>query len=360
VFLLVGENPDGEVCPVPDDPKPTENKQASKEPAETEEILEQLRKSGESVLASQPTPPEASKAVPKVPTTKISLSPTEELTAHPPKPGFVRYYWTCLKHFGSRVWETKGAELVSGIVLAFAAFGASLLFSEEGADRAFEIALVSLAGWLAVFALGHLIRTPWLVHRDMEAATKIHRGFGILGVVVVGLMAAGFVAGGLQVHSMLEPRIVFPSIKFPSADLGAKDAQIKQLTQQLAAKPRTITVGGPPVPQTRQCWLSNHFGMPNSTIKGAVTATAAILHCNTKTDAPFRVAVEFDKDFIPGAMTLPDVGIVMGIGQEKQGNVYVGQVGSPALLSEQLIVVTVYGTTDQYPRALRASVEALK
>jgi hypothetical protein len=153
---------------VPDDPKPTENKQASKEPAETEAILEQLRKSGESVLASQPTPPEASKAVPKVPTTKISLSPTEELTAHPPKPGFVRYYWTCLKHFGSRAWETKGAELVSGIVLAFAAFGASLLFSEEGADRAFEIALVSLAGWLAVFALGHLIRTPWLVHRDIR------------------------------------------------------------------------------------------------------------------------------------------------------------------------------------------------
>ena len=100
--------------------------------------------------------------------------------------------------------------------------------------------------------------------------------------------------------------------------------------------------------------------MPNSTIKGAVTATAAIIHCNYKIDVPFAVQVEFDRDFIPAVMVLPDAGIVMGGGEGKRGKVYVGQVNSPPLLADQLVIVTVYGETDQYPPALRGAVETLK
>ena len=40
--------------------------------------------------------------------------------------------------------------------------------------------------------------------------------------------------------------------------------------------------------------------------------------------------------------------------------IYVGQVNSPPLLSDQLVIVTVYGETDQYPRALRGAVKTLK
>jgi hypothetical protein len=114
------------------------------------------------------------------------------------------------------------------------------------------------------------------------------------------------------------------------------------------------------LPEEKRCWLSNHFGMPNSKVRGAVTATAAIIHCNQKIDAPFQVTVEFDRDFIPGALVLPDTGAWTGGGGEKQGKQFVGRIIGPALLSEQLIVVTVYGETDQYPRAVRANVEALK
>jgi hypothetical protein len=100
--------------------------------------------------------------------------------------------------------------------------------------------------------------------------------------------------------------------------------------------------------------------MPNSTLKDAVTASAAIIHCNYKIEAPFRVTVEFDSDFIPGAMTLNDSGTWSGGGEQKQGRECISEVSYPSLLSEQLVVVTVYGSTDQYPRPLKAKVESLR
>jgi hypothetical protein len=144
----------------------------------------------------------------------------------------------------------------------------------------------------------------------------------------------------------------------------------KSLTDQIASQQReidalknapakTITRVTPAQEPEKQCWIANHYGMPNSTIKGAMTATAVIVHCNHKVDAPFMVEVEFDRDFIPGALVLPNSGGLMGGSNGKQGRVYMGQINSPALLSDQLVVVTVYGETDQYPRALRASVKAL-
>jgi hypothetical protein len=140
--------------------------------------------------------------------------------------------------------------------------------------------------------------------------------------------------------------------------LKIQNNALQQQLNSLKNSPRpTLTALVPP---DKQCWLSNHFGMANSTIKGAVTATAAIVHCNYKIDAPFRIEVEFDRDFIPGALVLTDSGSWMGGGGGKQGKVYFSQVNSPALLSDQLAVVTVYGDTDQYPRAMRVGIAALK
>lgn len=137
-----------------------------------------------------------------------------------------------------------------------------------------------------------------------------------------------------------------PLLKFARPEVPKIDNNVK-----------VITIG---TPQKPQCWVANHFGMPNSTIPGAVTATAAILHCNHRIEAPLVVAVEFDRDFIPGAMVVPEAGVMMGVGTEKRGKVFLGRVGSPALLSDQLAIVTVYGPTDQYPRVVRGSIESLK
>jgi hypothetical protein len=112
--------------------------------------------------------------------------------------------------------------------------------------------------------------------------------------------------------------------------------------------------------EPRQCWVANHFGFPNSTIKGAVSATTAIIHCNYKIDAPFQIVVEFDRDFIPGATVLPSSGAVIGAGEGKQGKTYVAQINSPPLLSNHLAIVTVYGDTDKYPRVVSGNIYALK
>ena len=136
---------------------------------------------------------------------------------------------------------------------------------------------------------------------------------------------------------------------------------LKSENQQLKLVPaKTITRTLPPPELAKRCWLSNHFGIPNSTIKGAVTASAAIIHCNYRVDAPYLVQVEFDRDFIPGAGIPLDSGVTMVGGGGKRGRIYTEQISSPALLSDQVFIVTVYGETDQYPRALRASIQAMK
>jgi hypothetical protein len=46
--------------------------------------------------------------------------------------------------------------------------------------------------------------------------------------------------------------------------------------------------------------------------------------------------------------------------QGKHGRVYFAIINSPALLSNQLAIVTVYGRTDQFPRAINGGIQSLK
>ena len=225
------------------------------------------------------------------------------------------------------------------------------------ATRSFEIALVANAIWLGLYALFHLIRSPWLLHHDQgvrDSARDRHWGWGIFGASVVLLMIAGAVAGGLWLHATSQLLLRTP-LRFTTPT--EKDAEITQLKQQVRdrenAPGKIVTRTQEP---EKRCWLSNHFGFPNSKIQGAVTATAAIFRCNYRIEVPFVVAVEFDRDFIPGALVLPDSGMIMSTGpaQKKEGKVFIGQVAQPALLVGQLAIVTVFGMTDQFPRAVSA------
>ena len=73
---------------------------------------------------------------------------------------FFSYYWTFLKHLGSRVWETRGGELMSALLLSVVTFFVSYIFKQVDALTAFQIAILALVGWLCVFALGHIITRP--------------------------------------------------------------------------------------------------------------------------------------------------------------------------------------------------------
>src|SRR5450631_3582313 len=100
--------------------------------------------------------------------------------------------------------------------------------------------------------------------------------------------------------------------------------------------------------------------MPDSKIVGAVTATAVIVRCNTRTEAPWKVVVDFDKDFIPGGIDQEGASAMIGVGMQKNGHACTVQMGSPPLLAERLLILTVYGPTKEYQRALTTSVEPVQ
>jgi hypothetical protein len=198
---------------------------------------------------------------------------------------------------------------------------------------------------------------------EMRKRWKENVGIGVVSVIAgwVLLFCYSLIVSVCHDHFDISSRwrLVVNEKNALKASLMQRDSYISLLQNKLAEKPGTITrtISTPP---EKKCWLGDYAGMPNSTIKGAVTADAAIMHCNYKIDAPYRVVVEFDRDFIPGAIVIPGNGVTMGRGGEKNGKFYVAQIDSPSLLTEQLVVVTVYGPTDAYPKALRGQITSLQ
>lgn len=137
-----------------------------------------------------------------------------------------------------------------------------------------------------------------------------------------------------------------PLIRFASTEVPKIDNNLK-----------VITVG---TPQKQQCWTSSqHFGLPNPAVAGAKSATAAIMHCNYLVRAPLEVVIVFDQDFIGGSIMPIDSGMAT-ISTTREGKAFIGRITSPSLLSDQLVIVTVYGTTSQFPRVVKSGIRTIK
>ena len=102
------------------------------------------------------------------------------------KLSFLKYYWLCFKHFGKRLWTSRGNELLSALVWAAAAFIVSFAFSDAGAFKSFEIAILVVLAWLTLYAIVHTFKTPWLIHRGENGQT--HQRFGFVGIGVAVLI----------------------------------------------------------------------------------------------------------------------------------------------------------------------------
>lgn len=118
-----------------------------------------------------------------------AAQPTPE--GAPPKAHL--YYWRICKRFGAECYHTWRTELLASFIVSIGTY-----FVSKGEDpsawRNFRVALISIGFTLAAFALGHLVRTPWLVHRVTIGAEESneHWGFGVLGaVVLVGVLGGG-------------------------------------------------------------------------------------------------------------------------------------------------------------------------
>ena len=154
--------------------------------------------------------------------------------------GFVRYYWTCIRHFGRQVWRSWRAEVFSSLGVSVIVFLIGLRLRDATALSAFEIALVANLGWLALFALWHLVRSPWLIYRDSEirnSAIKSHRGWGVLGLAVLILMVARGAASCIWFYVTGQTRTL--AVRYQTA--STKDAEIMQLKQKLEESEKRLS-----------------------------------------------------------------------------------------------------------------------
>jgi len=106
---------------------------------------------------------------------------------------FVGYYWVFTKHFGRRLLDTKGGEFLSILALTVTTVLVSYIVGEHDSTKALIIGIFSLLGWLSIFAIVHLIRTPVLLHGDAETESRArseHWRFGVLGITILVVIAA--------------------------------------------------------------------------------------------------------------------------------------------------------------------------
>lgn len=106
------------------------------------------------------------------------------------------YYWKLCEKFGEECYRTWRAELLASFLISVVTYVIS-----KGDDplawRNFKFASISIGLTLAAFALWHLLRTPWLLHRQTVADEESvdHWGFGVLGVAVIaGLVATAYLS----------------------------------------------------------------------------------------------------------------------------------------------------------------------
>jgi hypothetical protein len=108
------------------------------------------------------------------------------------------YYWRFLLEFGQECYRTWRWELLASFVVSFVTY---LITTGDDslAWKNFQIAFVATALTLAGFALWHLLRTPWLVHRSLQSTKEStpHWALGVVGIAVLSALIAGaFVSVG--------------------------------------------------------------------------------------------------------------------------------------------------------------------
>lgn len=121
---------------------------------------------------------------------------------------------------------------MSALLLALMAFLVGICFKQVDAWTAFEIAVIALVGWLSVFAIGHLIHTPVLLHDDSHnaRAQKQNWGFGVLGIVILMVVVSSITA--LVVYVWVDRT---PVVAVPTADPGALRQIIEEQKSQIAS-----------------------------------------------------------------------------------------------------------------------------
>lgn len=144
-------------------------------------------------------------------------------------PGPSRYYWWICKHFGRECYKTWRAELFASVVVVLFTF----LIKRDWKDL--NAALLATALTLSCFAIWHLLRAPFLLHKQiLGAEEEPSAGAGIFGLLIV----IGLVVGGYEmIAEMWKARPVEDiNVVFTTKDHPGTDAEISRLHGELEKK----------------------------------------------------------------------------------------------------------------------------
>lgn len=111
------------------------------------------------------------------------------------------YYWLFLKKFGNEFYRTWRWELAASVVSSISLTVVIYFFDSTEYSRAWKdlkLVLLATALTMFLFALWHLVHSPWLLHKMiMERDASEHWAWGMLGIVaLVAILFSGYM--GIQ------------------------------------------------------------------------------------------------------------------------------------------------------------------
>lgn len=203
---------------------------------------------------------------------------------------------------------------------------------------AVEIALIANAVWLSLFAIGHIARAPWLIHRDSDiasAADNRHWGWGVFGISVLVAMLLGAVAGGIALYASRQPGSL--SVKFPPPTSP------------------TINITKISPPAKEQCWVKNYAApaLPSPPSWGITTIV-----CNTTIKPPYSVELNYDQTVTVGPFTFPVGSEFQKCELSVKGAKVVAIYELHTIIPNEPLSIMAQGPTDKFPLVKTAVIRA--
>jgi hypothetical protein len=156
------------------------------------------------------------------------------------------YYWRFLLEFGQECYRTWRWELLASFVVSFVTY---LITTGDDslAWRNFQIAFAATAVTLASFALWHLLRTPWPVHRSLQSTKEStpHWALGIVGIAVLSALIVGASVCVGRLHEVPPPLVKFAAPPLPIMPVTQPQANSD------SRKPSNIVRHAPPTQPDR-------------------------------------------------------------------------------------------------------------
>jgi hypothetical protein len=208
------------------------------------------------------------------------------------------YYWNFCKQVGSETYKTWRWELCASAIIGF------FIWVLTGNWRDFKTAILATAMTLGCFAIWHILRVPWLLHKAVVGETNAESSTlsGLLGLAVIVAIAGGLVVGGRTLWEIRPLGILQFVSKAPPPPIG----KTRVITVQEPCKPEvgpsspspTAPTGAPQASRPPQPQTSGDAPTAYSELRDAITRANTVMDRWDRSYADWSVNLyrESDRD----------------------------------------------------------------